>query len=151
MQATATSVDQYIAELPEDRKQAVANLRTVIKNNIPRGFQEEMGYGMPGYVVPHSRYPAGCHCDPKRPLPFLGFASQKNFIAVYHMEIYADEKLLKWFVDAHARASGKKPNMGKSCVRYNKPEDIPYELIGELVSKITPEQWIETYEKVLKA
>jgi hypothetical protein len=96
--------------------------------------------------VPHSKYPAGYHSDPKLPLTFLGFASQKNFIAVYHMGIYAEPKLLKWFTEAHAKASPKKLDMGKSCLRYKKPEDIPYDLIGELVSKITPDQWIEIYE-----
>jgi hypothetical protein len=146
VQSKATTVDQYINELPEDRKNAVAELREVIKKNIPGGFREGMGYGMPGYFVPHSKYPAGYHCDPKLPLPFLSFASQKNFIAVYHMGIYADPKLLQWFTDAHAKASAKKLDMGKSCLRYKKPEDIPFKLIGELVSKITPDEWIEMYE-----
>ena len=109
-----------------------------------------MGYGMAGYVVPHSKYPAGYHCDPKLPLPFIGFASQKNFIAIYHMGIYADPKLLKWFTEAHAKASPKNLDMGKSCLRYKKAEDIPYELIGELVSKITPDEWIEMYERNFK-
>lgn len=151
MQSSAKTVDQYIDELPEERKKAVAELRKVIKKNIPKGFQEGMGYGMAGYVVPHSIYPAGYHCDPKLPLPFIGFASQKNFIAIYHMGIYADPKLLKWFTEAHAKASPKKLDMGKSCLRYKKPEDIPYELIGQLVSKMTPEEWIEIYERNLKA
>ena len=146
MQSKAKTVDEYIDELPEDRKAAMTKLRKVIKKNIPKGFLECMNYGMAGYVVPHSKYPAGYHCDPKLPLPFLGFASQKNFIAVYHMGIYADPKLLKWFTEAHAKASSKKLDMGKSCLRYKKPDDIPYDLIGELVSKITPDQWIETYE-----
>lgn len=150
MQSKATTVDQYIDELPEDRKKAVAELRKVIKKNIPKGFQEGMGYGMAGYIVPHSKYPAGYHCDPKLPLPFMGFASQKNFIAVYHMGVYADPKLLKWFTDEYAKAGVGKPDMGKSCIRFRKPENIPYKLIGELASKITPQQWIEKYEKMLK-
>ena len=150
MISKATTVDQYINELPQDRKNAMAELRKVIKKNIPKGFEERMGYGMPGYSVPHSKYPAGYHCDPKSPLPFIGFASQKNFIAVYHMGIYADTKLLKWFTDAHAKVSAKKLDMGKSCLRYKKPEDIPYQLIGELVSKVTPDEWIEMYERALK-
>lgn len=150
MQSPATTVDQYIEELPGDRKKAIAELRKVIKKNIPKGFQETMGYGNAGYVVPHSKYPAGYHCDPKQPLPFMGFASQKNFIAVYHMGLYADPNLLQWFTEAHARASPKKLDMGKSCLRYKKPEDIPYQLIGELVSKITPEQWISIYETTFK-
>jgi uncharacterized protein YdhG (YjbR/CyaY superfamily) len=151
MQSKATTVDQYIDELPEDRKKAMTELRKVIKKNIPKGFQEGMGYGMAGYFIPHSKYPAGYHCDPKLPLPFLSFASQKNFIAVYHMGIYADSKLLKWFTDAHTKASPKKLDMGKSCLRYKKAEDIPYELIGELVSKMTPDEWIEIYERNFKS
>lgn len=150
MQSKAKTVDEYIDELPEDRKKAMTELRKVIKKNIPKGFQEGMGYGMAGWSVPHSKYPAGYHCDPKLPLPFLGFASQKNFIALYHMGIYSDPKLMKWFTEAHARASSKKLDMGKSCIRYKKPEDIPYQLIGELVSKISPDEWIATYEKAYK-
>ena len=129
MQSKATTVEQYLKELPADRKEAITKLRKVIIKNLPKGFKESMGYGMAGYVVPHSLYPPGYHCTPELPLPFMGFASQKNFIAVYHMGIYADPKLLKWFTDAHAKASPKKLDMGKSCIRYKKPEDIPYELI----------------------
>lgn len=150
MQSKATTVDSYMAELPVDRKDAMAKLRNEIKKNLPKGFVEEMNYGMIGYVVPHKFYPAGYHCDPKLPLPFMGIASQKNFIAVYSMGMYADPKLLKWFTEAHAKASVKKLDMGKSCIRYKKPEDIPYKLIGELSGKITPKQWIETYEKLYK-
>jgi uncharacterized protein YdhG (YjbR/CyaY superfamily) len=150
MQSKATTVDQYVEELPEERKAAIKKLRAVIKKNMPKGFQEGMGYGMVGYVVPHSKYPAGYHCNPKDPLPFMGLASQKNFIAVYHMGIYSDPKLLKWFQEAHAKASPKKLDMGKSCIRYKKPEDIPFDLIGELVSRMTPDEWIAMYEAALK-
>jgi Domain of unknown function (DU1801) len=150
MQSKATTVDAYIAELPEDRQKAITELRKVIKKNLPKGFKEEMNYGMIGYVVPHSKYPAGYHCNPKMPLPFLNIASQKNFIAVYHMGVYANPQLLKWLTEAHAKASTKKLDMGKSCMRYKKPEDIPYKLIGELAGKITPEQWIALYEKAFK-
>jgi uncharacterized protein YdhG (YjbR/CyaY superfamily) len=150
MQSKATTVDAYIAELPEDRQKAISKLRNVIKKKLPKGFKETMGYGMMGWSVPHSIYPAGYHCNPKDPLPFMGLASQKNFIAVYHMGVYADPKLLKWFTDAHAKASAKKLDMGKSCIRYKKPEDIPYDLIGELVSKITVDEWIALYESNLK-
>lgn len=150
MQSIAATVDQYVEELPEERKAAIKKLRAVIKKNIPKGFQECMGYGMAGYVVPHSKYPAGYHCNPKDPLPFMNFASQKNFIALYHMGVYSDPALLKWFQEAHAKASPKKLDMGKSCIRYKKPEDIPFELIGELVSKITPDEWIERYERAFK-
>jgi hypothetical protein len=109
-----------------------------------------MGYGNMGWVIPHSIYPAGYHCNPKDPLPFMGLASQKNSINIYHMGIYADPKLLKWFQDAHTKASPKKLDMGKSCIRYKKPEDIPYELIGELASKMTVENWINMYESAFK-
>lgn len=150
MQSKATTVDAYIAELPEDRRKAISELRKVIKKNLPKGFKEEMGYGMMGWSVPHSIYPAGYHCNPKDPLPFMGIASQKNSINLYHMGIYADPKLLKWFQEAHAKASPKKLDMGKSCIRYKKAEDIPYKLIGELAAKITVEEWIEKYETELK-
>jgi hypothetical protein len=150
MQSKATTVDAYIAELPEDRQKAITELQKVIKKNLPKGFKEEINYGMIGYVVPHSKYPAGYHCNPKMPLPFLNIASQKNFIAVYHMGMYANPQLLQWFTEAHAKASPKKLDMGKSCMRYKKPEDIPYKLIGELAGKITPEQWIALYEKAFK-
>lgn len=150
MQSKAATVDDYISELPEDRQKAISKLRSVIKKNIPKGFKEAMSYGMMGWCVPHSIYPAGYHCNPKDPLPFMGLASQKNFIALYHMGIYADPKLLKWFQDAHAKASLKKLDMGKSCIRYKKPEDIPYDLIGELASKITVDEYINIYETILK-
>ena len=150
MQSKATTPDAYIAEIPEDRQKAFNKLRSVIKKNLPKEFKEGMGYGMMGWSVPHSIYPAGYHCNPKDPLPFMGLASQKHFIAVYHMGIYADPKLLKWFQDAHAKASPKKLDMGKSCIRYKKPEEIPFKLIGELAGKITAKEWIELYEKNFK-
>ena len=150
MQSKAITAEQYMAELPADRKKAMTELRKVIKKNIPEGFKEGMGYGMLGYVVPHSKYPASYHCNPKDPLPFMGFASQKNFIAVYHMCVYADPKLHKWFADEYAKAGVGKLDMGKSCIRFKNPEKIPFKLIGELASKITPDQWIAMYEKNLK-
>ena len=150
MQSKAATVDTYLAELPEDRQKAMAELRKVIKKNLPKGFKEGMGYGMAGWSVPHSLYPPGYHCTPELPLPFMGIASQKNFIAIYHMGVYADPQLLKWFTEAHAKASSKRMDMGKSCIRYKKPEDIPYKLIGELAAKITPEEWINIYETNFK-
>lgn len=149
MQSKAATVDAYMAEVPEDRQKAMTKLRSVINKNLPKGFKESMGYGMMGWCVPHSKYPAGYHCNPKDPLPFMGMASQKNSINLYHMGIYADPKLLKWFQAAHAKASPKKLDMGKSCIRYKKPEDIPFDLIGELASKMTPDEWIACYEKAL--
>lgn len=150
MQSKVSTPDEYFDSLPDDRKEAMTKLRKAIKKNLPKGFKEEMSYGMVGYVVPHKLYPDGYHCDPKLPLPFLAIASQKNFIAVYHMGIYADPKLLKWFTDGFAKVSKKKLDMGKSCVRFKKPEDIPFEFIGELVSKMTPADWIAMYEKNYK-
>lgn len=150
MQSKAKTPDEYFDTLPDDRKEAMNKLRKVIKKNLPKGFKEGIDYGMPGFSVPHTLYPAGYHCDPKIPLPFLGIASQKNFIAIYHMGIYADPKLLKWFVDGFAKVSKKKLDMGKSCIRFKKPEDIPFEFIGELAAKMTPADWITLYEKNLK-
>lgn len=150
MQSKATTVDDYIAELPEDRRAAMQQLRSAIKTHLPKGFVEQMSYGMIGYVVPHALFPAGYHCDPKLPLPFLNIASQKQAITVYHMGLYADAKLLTWFQAEHAKASAKKLDMGKSCIRYKKPEDIPLALISALAKKMTPEQWIALYEKSLK-
>jgi uncharacterized protein YdhG (YjbR/CyaY superfamily) len=150
MQSTATTVEQYLAGLPADRKKALSALRKVIKKNLPKGFREGMGYGMAGYSVPHSLYPAGYHCNPELPLPFMGFASQKNFIAVYSMALYGDPKLLKWFTTAYEKTGVGKLDMGKSCIRFKNPEKIPYKLIGELASKLTPAEWIAMYEKNLK-
>lgn len=150
MISKATTPEQYINELPVNRKEAITELRDTIKKNIPKGFKEAMGYGLPGFVVPHELYPAGYHCNPKQPLPFVGFASQKNFIAFYHMGIYAQPELLKWFTTEYPKHTKAKLNMGKSCIRFKKTEDIPYKLIGELMKKITVKDWINTYEKNLK-
>jgi uncharacterized protein YdhG (YjbR/CyaY superfamily) len=150
MTSTANTVEEYVENLPEDRKLAVNQLRKQIKKNLPKGFKEGMGYGMIGYVVPHAIYPKGYHCDPKQPLPFMNVASQKNFIAVYNMAMYANPELLKWFTDEYATRCTSKLDMGKSCIRFKKMEDIPYTLIGELASKITVEKWIELYENAFR-
>ena len=150
MQSKSKTVPEYIDSLPPERKQIINSIRKVIRKNLPKGFQEEMNYGMIGYVVPHKIYPEGYHCDPTLPLPFLGLASQKNFIAIYHMGIYAQPKLLEWFQDEWRVHSTKKLDMGKSCIRIKKPEDVPLDLIGELVTKMTPQQWIGIYEKAFK-
>ena len=147
MQSKATTVEQYLKELPADRQEGMTKLRKGILKNLPKGFKEEMNYGNIGYVIPHSIYPAGYHCDPKLPLPFMGIASQKNSINFYHMGIYADPKLLKWFTDEYAKTGLGKLDMGKSCMRFKKSENIPFALIGELCSKVTVEKWIEVYEK----
>lgn len=143
-------MEEYLAEVPQERREAISRLWSTLKENLPKGFTESISYGMPGYVVPHSIYPAGYHCDPKQALPFVGFASQKNFIALYHMGIYARPDLLDWFTSEFPKHSKKKLDMGKSCIRFKKPEDIPFELIAELMQKITVKDWIETYETHLK-
>ena len=146
MTSKATSVDQYINEAPEDRRKALQQLRAIILKNLPEGFQEEMSYGMIGYVVPHSIYPKGYHCTPELPLPFMSFASQKNSINFYHMGIYAKPELYDWFVAEYPKHSKQKLDIGKSCLRIKKPENIPFELIGELVKKMSVAEWIKTYE-----
>ena len=150
MTSTAATADDYVATLPDDRREAIEKLRKVIKKNIPKGFSETMQYGMMGWVVPHTKYPAGYHCDPKQALPFAGLASQKNAISFYHMGIYSMPELLDWFTKEYPKHCKTKLDMGKSCVRFKKPEQIPYELIGELMKKVTPDQWIEVYETQLK-
>lgn len=138
--------EKYLEQLPEDRREGIKQLRETIAENLPAGFAETISYGMIGYVVPHSLYPAGYHCDPKQPLPFINIASQKNHIALYHMGLYSRPDLLEWFTEEYAKHSKTKLNMGKSCIRFKKPEHIPYKLIGELSAKIKPEDWIEAYE-----
>ena len=145
MKIEAQSVQEYLENLPEERKEPIEKLRKIISENLPKGFEEQLSYGMIGYVVPKSIYPKGYHCTPELPLPFLSIASQKNSINLYHMGIYADEKLLLWFQEEFPKHSKKKLDMGKSCMRFKKPEDIPYELIGELARKMTPQDWIEMY------
>lgn len=151
MQSKATTPEQYLSELPEERKDAMLRLRNVIKINLPTGFEEVMSYGMLGYVVPHAIYPAGYHCTPKLPLPFINLASQKNFIAVYHMGIYGDKNLSDWFVAEFPKHSKTKIEMGKSCIRFKKMDDIPYDFIGELATKLAVQDWIADYEKNWKS
>lgn len=150
MTSTAATPNEYIDSLPEDRKHAMSELRKVITKNLPKGFHEEMSYGMIGYVIPHAAYPSGYHCNPKLPLPFMNIASQKNFIAVYHMGIYADKNILDWFTAEFPNHSKAKLDMGKGCIRFKKIDQIPYKLIGELASKMTPKEWIALYEKNYK-
>jgi uncharacterized protein YdhG (YjbR/CyaY superfamily) len=150
MQSKAKTPEEYMNSLPEERKKAVSELRKEIKKNLPKGFSEVMSYGMLGYVVPHSIYPDGYHCDPKQPLPFICLANQKNFIAVYHMGVYADKKLLDWFTSEYNKQVKTKLDMGKSCLRFKKPDQIPFKLIGELASKMSTQDWISIYEKNYK-
>ncbi|HNP47810.1 MAG TPA: DUF1801 domain-containing protein [Bacteroidia bacterium] len=150
MKAQGKTVHEILISLPEDRAEPFNKLHDVIVKNLPKGFEPAISYGGLGYVVPHSLYPAGYHCKPSEPLPFAGIASQKGSINFYHMGIYADEKLLKWFVSEYPKHSKQKLDMGKSCVRFKKMDDIPYKLIGELMKKISVQQWIEKYEGAFK-
>lgn len=150
MQSTAATVEEYIDQLPQERKEAISKLRKEIKKNLPKGFQEVMSYGMIGYVVPHKLYPPGYRCDPSLPLPFINIASQKNHVAVYHMGLYANKELLDWFTAAYKKEAASKLDMGKSCIRFKKVENIPYALIGKLAAKLTPAQWIAYYENAFK-
>ncbi|WP_273565405.1 DUF1801 domain-containing protein [Maribacter halichondriae] len=150
MQYKADTPKEYIEQLPEERKKVVTRIRDIINKNIPKGFKEQMSYGMLGWVVPHSRYPDGYHCDPKLPLPFINLASQKNFVALYHSGIYADQKFYDWFVSEYPKHCKRKLDMGKSCIRLKSMDDIPYDLIAELCSKMTSEDWIDIYEKAVK-
>lgn len=144
------NVDEYIKAIPEDRQAAFTRLRAAIIENLPDGFVETISYKMPSYVVPHSIYPDGYHCKPETPLPFISIASQKHFIGFYHMGIYADPELLDWFQAAYADLNIGKLDMGKSCIRLKNPEKIPFDLLGELVSRISVEEWVATYERTLK-
>ena len=150
MQSQATTVDQYLSEVPPEKQEAINKLRKVILKNLPKGYKEVMSYGMMGYCVPHTIYPAGYHCNPKEPLPFAMLASQKNSVNFYHMGIYMEPKLLTWFTDEYAKTGLGKLDMGKSCMRFKNAENIPYKLIGDLMTKLTVEKWIEMYEKKLK-
>lgn len=146
----ANSPQDYIAKVPTERKEALEKLREVIKNNLPRGFKEGMLYNMLGYFVPHSLYPDGYHCKPTEPLPFINVASQKASINLYHMGMYAKKELLDWFVAEYPKHCKQKLDMGKSCVRFKKIEEIPYDLIGELCSKITVKEWVNIYETTIR-
>lgn len=150
MHIKANTVKEYVEKLTSGRKQAMGMLRKTILENLPEGFSETIAYGMIGYVVPHSLYPDGYHCDPKQPLPFMSIASQKNFVAVYHMGIYANKKLLEWFISEYPKHTNIKLDMGKSCIRFKKTDQIPFKLIGELAKKVSPQKWIEIYESNIK-
>ena len=146
MQSKATTIEEYISSLPEERQEPMDQLRKVIAKNISKDFQETMSYGMIGFVVPHSLYPKGYHCDPKLPLPMINIGSQKNFIVLHHMGLYASKDLLDWFVTEYPNHTKAKLDMGKGCVRFKKLNDIPYDLIGELAKRMDAKKWIEVYE-----
>lgn len=150
MQSKAVNPDKYMAELPADRVEAMSKLRDAIRKNLPKGFEETMQYGMLSYVVPHSLYPAGYHCKPTDALPFISLASQKNNISFYHMGLYAMPELMSWFTTEYPKHSKAKLDMGKSCVRFKKMDDIPFKLIGELVKKVKVKDWVSHYEAYFK-
>lgn len=145
----AKTPEDYINQIPDERKPAIKKLRQVIIQNLPKGYEETISYDMIAYVIPHSLYPPGYHVNPKIPLPFINIASQKNFIAFYHMGLYANRDLLEWFKSEYPKYSKTKPDMGKSCVRFKNIENIPFDLIAELVKRISPEAYIKLYETVL--
>lgn len=147
MKATGTTVTEILDNIQEERKSAFNKLHTTIVNNLPKGFEAAISYGSLGYVVPHSIYPAGYHCKPAEPLPFAGIASQKHSINFYHMGIYTIPQLMEWFVAEYPKHCKQKLDMGKSCIRFKKPDDIPYPLIGELMTKLSVDEWINIYEK----
>ena len=150
MNIPANNQEEYISKIPKERIPYFKKLRQTILDNIPAGFEETMSYGMIGYVVPKSTYPLGYHCDSSLPLPFASIASQKNFIALYHMGIYANPEMLDWFVAEYPKHCKRKLDMGKSCIRFKKPEEIPFDLIAQLMQKMTMQQWVDLYEKNIK-
>ena len=150
MNYKASSPLEYLEQLPPERQEAMSKLRDTINENIADGFTEAMSYGMIGWVVPLSTYPNGYHCKKEEPLPFLSIASQKNFIGVYHMGIYANPELHDWFISEYPKHVKTKLDMGKSCIRLKKMEQIPYELIAELVGKMSLDQWVDIYEASMK-
>lgn len=150
MQYKANSPEDYISQLPAARQEPIKKLRKIISKNLPKGFEETMSYGMIGYVVPHSIYPEGYHCTPELPLPFINIASQKNFVAIYHMGIYANKELYDWFIGEYPKHSKRKLDMGKSCIRFKYIDDIPFELIGALTAKVSVVEWVEIYESTFK-
>lgn len=150
MAKNLSSPEDYIAQIEPERRAAISELRKTIRAALPTQFSEAITYGMISYVVPHSVYPAGYHCDAAQPLPFISIASQKSHIALYHMGMYANPELLNWFVSEYTKITGRKPDIGKSCVRFKKPDQIPFELIGKLVGKMSAKQWISLYEEAFK-
>ena len=150
MKVKANSISEYLENIPDERKAVMKKLISTIGASLPKGFKEQLGYGMPSWVVPHELYPDGYHCSPELPLPFMSIASQKNFIALYHMGIYANPELLSWFVSEYPKHCSRKLDMGKSCIRFKKIEEIPFELIAELCLKMTTKDWIELYEEKFK-
>lgn len=145
MPSKAKTVEEYLAELSPDRREAINAVRKVILDNLPAGFEETMQYGMISYVVPFKLFPAGYHCDPSQPLCFAGLASQKNHMSLYLMTVYGHKETKNWFVKAY-KATGKKLDMGKSCVRFKKHEDLPLEVIGQAIARVPVDKYIKAYQ-----
>ena len=150
VQSKAATPEAYLAELPPEKAEPMQRLHDTILEHLPEGFEPVMSYGMIGYVVPHALYPDGYHCKPEEPLPFMGLAAQSRHIGLYHMGIYADDDLLAWFQGEYAKQVPTKLDMGKSCIRFKNPKNIPYELVAELTRKMTPQDWIAKYESAVK-
>ena len=150
MKANGTTVMDILSNIPSERAEHFNQLHDVIVKNLPNGFEAGISYGGLGYVIPHTLYPAGYHCKPIEPLPFAGISSQKNSINFYHMGMYSDPILYEWFVTEYPKHSKKKLDIGKSCVRFKNPDEIPYKLIGELMRKMSAQEWINLYESKLK-
>ncbi|WP_047790696.1 DUF1801 domain-containing protein [Tenacibaculum mesophilum] len=150
MKYEAATVEEYISQVPEERQEVLQKLRKLIKENLPKGFEEGINYNMIGYYVPHSKYPDGYHCNPKLPLPFMNLASQKNSINLYHSGIYAKKELHDWFIAEYPKHCKRKLDMGKSCIRFKKLDDIPYKLVAELCTKLSVDEWISIYESAVK-
>jgi hypothetical protein len=149
MARTAQTVDAYLDSLPKERSHALRAVRRVILENLPAGYEEHMQYGMITYVVPHSLYPAGYHCNPEQPLPYASLGSQKNHMALYLMSVYGDPALDQWFRGAW-QASGKRLDMGKSCVRFRTLEDLPLEVIGQVIARVSAKKYVARVEAALQ-
>lgn len=149
MQSSVKTVKEYLSELPEDRREAIEKVREVILKNLPEGYEESMQYGMISYVIPHSIYTEGYHCDPKQAVPFISLASQKNHMAIYFMHLYLDKEADEWFRNEY-KATGKKLDMGKSCLRFKNVNDLPLEIIGKTVSMMPVKKYLEKYESIVK-
>jgi hypothetical protein len=150
MQNNANSIEEYIQSIDFERRDSFIKLYETVKNALDISFETGMQYAMPSFFVPHSLYPAGYHCNPKLPLPFINVAAQKSFLALYHMGIYAKPELLEWFTAEYFKQTSRKPDMGKSCIRFKKNDIIPFELIAELCAKISVSEWIKLYEEQFK-
>ena len=150
MKSNAKTVDEYLLALPPDRRALFSAVREVVRANLPEGYEEQLQYGMIGYVVPHKLYPPGYHCDAKQPLTYACLGSQKNYLAIYLMSVYGDPATEAWFKKAWL-ATGKKLDMGKSCVRFKKLEDVPLDVIGQVIARTPVSQYIAAVERTMAA